>query len=101
MTLGGLLIWRNVGWYITSGQTIGPLDETFQAFGGINGTLGAQWSWIAGLLAAVVAVLDERQRDDFAKIDKPELTPPELRSQGGGGRGGRGGGGGGRGGGFR
>ncbi|WP_370159846.1 sugar ABC transporter permease [Limimaricola soesokkakensis] len=57
VTLGGLLIWRNVGWYITSGQTIGPLDETFQAFGGINGTLGAQWSWIAGLLAAVVAVL--------------------------------------------
>lgn len=56
VTLGGLLIWRNVGWYITSGQTIGPLDETFQAFGGINGTLGAQWSWIAGLLAAAFAV---------------------------------------------
>lgn len=57
VTLGGLLIWRNVGWYITSGQTIGPLDETFQAFGGINGTLGAQWSWIFGLVAAGVAVL--------------------------------------------
>ncbi|MCP1170080.1 sugar ABC transporter permease [Limimaricola litoreus] len=57
VTLGGLLIWRNVGWYITSGQTIGPLDETFQAFGGINGTLGAQWSWIFGLVAAGIAVL--------------------------------------------
>jgi D-xylose transport system permease protein len=57
VTLGGLLIWRNVGWYITSGQTIGPLDETFQAFGGINGTLGAQWSWIAGFIAAGLAVL--------------------------------------------
>ena len=30
VTLGGLLIWRNVGWYITNGQTIGPLDPTFQ-----------------------------------------------------------------------
>ncbi|MGR3463567.1 sugar ABC transporter permease [Limimaricola sp.] len=57
VTLGGLLIWRNVGWYITSGQTIGPLDETFQAFGGINGTLGAQWSWIFGLVAAAASVL--------------------------------------------
>ncbi len=57
VTLGGLLIWRNVGWYITSGQTIGPLDETFQAFGGINGTLGSQWSWIVGLIAAACAVL--------------------------------------------
>ncbi|WP_341212369.1 sugar ABC transporter permease [uncultured Limimaricola sp.] len=57
VTLGGLLIWRNVGWYITSGQTIGPLDETFQAFGGINGTLGAQWSWIFGFVAAALAVL--------------------------------------------
>ncbi len=56
VTLGGLLVWRNVAWYLTSGQTIGPLDETFQLFGGINGTLGATGSWIArhrGVLAAI------------------------------------------------
>ena len=41
VTLGGLLVWRNVAWYFTSGQTLGPLDENFQLFGGINGTLGA------------------------------------------------------------
>ena len=41
VTLGGLLVWRNVAWYLTNGQTIGPLDENFQLFGGINGTLGA------------------------------------------------------------
>ncbi|MGR3271103.1 sugar ABC transporter permease [Thalassococcus profundi] len=57
VTLGGLLVWRNVAWYLTSGQTIGPLNETFQLFGGINGTLGATWSWIAGLVASVAAVL--------------------------------------------
>jgi D-xylose transport system permease protein len=29
VTLGGLFVWRNVAWYLTNGQTIGPLDETF------------------------------------------------------------------------
>ncbi|PWJ19407.1 sugar ABC transporter permease [Jannaschia seohaensis] len=56
VTLGGLLIWRNVAWYLTNGQTIGPLDQTFQLFGGINGTLGTTWSWILGLIASVAAI---------------------------------------------
>lgn len=56
VTLGGLLVWRNVGWYMTSGKTIGPLDQTFQKFGGINGTLGATWSWVVGVLALIAAL---------------------------------------------
>ncbi len=56
VTLGGLLIWRNVGWYMTSGQTIGPLDPTFMMFGGTNGTLGESASWVIGALAAAFAV---------------------------------------------
>ncbi len=56
VTLGGLLIWRNVGWYMTSGQTLGPLDPTFLKFGGSEGTLGVTLSWIVGLLAAAGAV---------------------------------------------
>ena len=56
VTLGGLLIWRNVAWYLTGGQTIGPLDETFQLFGGINGTLGAALSWGFGIVATVAAI---------------------------------------------
>lgn len=56
VTLGGLLVWRNVGWYLTSGQTIGPLNPTFQTLGGINGTLGAGPSWVVGLVAAGLAV---------------------------------------------
>ncbi|MCP4819164.1 MAG: sugar ABC transporter permease, partial [Shimia sp.] len=56
VTLGGLLIWRNVGWYLTSGKTIGPLDQTFMKFGGINGTLGATGSWIVGVLAVAGAI---------------------------------------------
>ena len=56
VTLGGLLVFRNVGWYLTNGQTIGPLDETYQMFGGISGTLGETWSWILGIVAAVAAL---------------------------------------------
>ncbi len=56
VTLGGLLVWRNVGWYLTSGKTIGPLDPTFQKFGGINGTLGATGSWIVAGLALAVSL---------------------------------------------
>ncbi|MBU2865518.1 sugar ABC transporter permease [Pacificibacter marinus] len=56
VTLGGLLIWRNVGWHLTDGATIGPLDKTFILFGGINGTLGATWSWIVGIAAAAISL---------------------------------------------
>ncbi len=56
MLLGGLLVWRNVAWFITSGQTIGPLDETFTMIGGIGGTMGETGSWIFGVLAVAVAL---------------------------------------------
>lgn len=56
VTLGGFLVWRNVAWYLTSGQTKGPLDQTFLMFGGTNGTLGTTWSWIFAALAIVGAL---------------------------------------------
>ena len=56
VTLGGFLVWRNVAWYLTSGQTKGPLDQTFLMFGGTNGTLGTTWSWIFAVLAIVGAL---------------------------------------------
>ncbi|MGR3805131.1 sugar ABC transporter permease [Marinibacterium profundimaris] len=55
VTLGGLLVWRNVAWYLTSGQTIGPLDDTFQMLGGIGGTMGETASWITGIIAILAA----------------------------------------------
>jgi D-xylose transport system permease protein len=59
VTLGGLLVWRFSGWYITGAQTIGPLDETFLLFGGAGGTLGETWSWVFGIVcvAASMALL--------------------------------------------
>lgn len=71
VTLGGLLIWRNVAWYLTNGQTIGPLDGNFMLLGGINGTLGETASWVVGGLAVVGALVAlwqaraARQRHEF------------------------------------
>jgi len=56
VTLGGLFVWRNVAWHLTGGQTIGPLDETFQLFGGIGGTMGVTGSWIFGIIAVAAAL---------------------------------------------
>ena len=60
ITLGGLLFFRNAAFYINSGITIAPLNKTFQLLGGgLDGTIGAFWSWIvcaAAVLAVVVFV---------------------------------------------
>ena len=60
VTLGGLLVWRGAAWWVTSGQTVAPLDANFTLMGGgPEGSIGAFWSWIVGLAAcaAVVALL--------------------------------------------
>lgn len=57
VTLGGLLVWRGAAWWVTSGQTVAPLDETFSRLGGgTAGTLGESLSWLFGIVAAVAAV---------------------------------------------
>jgi D-xylose transport system permease protein len=60
VTLGGLLVWRGAAWWVTRGQTVAPLDNTFRLMGGgPEGSIGAAWSWGLGLAAcaAVVALL--------------------------------------------
>jgi D-xylose transport system permease protein len=50
VTLGGLLIWRGFAWVLTSGQTVAPLSDGFQVFGGgLGGSIGSGWSWAVGL----------------------------------------------------
>ncbi|WP_075221832.1 sugar ABC transporter permease [Acuticoccus yangtzensis] len=72
VTLGGLLVWRNVAWYLTDGQTIGPLDDTFRMFGGITGTIGVDASWIvAGLCSAAAVVLMAMSRRTKARHGVP------------------------------
>ena len=58
VTLGGLLVWRGAAWWVTSGQTVAPLDATFKLIGGgPEGSIGALWSWVVGLAACAAVVL--------------------------------------------
>jgi D-xylose transport system permease protein len=64
VTLGGFLIWRGLIFQFAKGQTISPLDTTFQMLGGgIVGTrvgaLGEILSWILGIVvcAAIIYTL--------------------------------------------
>ncbi len=57
VTLGGLLVWRGAAWWITAGQTVAPLDPTFQLLGGgAEGSLGGTGSWILAALATAAAL---------------------------------------------
>ncbi len=76
VTLGGLLIWRGATWFVTSGQTVAPMNPTFRLMGGgTEGSIGATWSWIVGLvacLAIIAAIINaRRQRKRFAFPRKP------------------------------
>lgn len=54
VTLGGLLIWRGCAWWVTQGQTVAPLDETFTLLGGgVYGTIGETASWAVSIIAAI------------------------------------------------
>ncbi len=76
VTLGGLLAWRGVAWAMASGQTIAPMDSTFQLLGGgARGNIGGVWSWVVAVIAcvAIVALLfnGRRQRRKFALKLRP------------------------------
>jgi D-xylose transport system permease protein len=59
VTLGGLIAYgRGIGFYISEGVTIAPLDKTFKIVGGgvPDSWLGPTWSWtLAALACAAVA----------------------------------------------
>jgi D-xylose transport system permease protein len=56
VTLAGMLVFRN-GTFSVSAFTISPLDQTFQILGGgINGSIGALWTWIFGAVAVALIV---------------------------------------------
>jgi D-xylose transport system permease protein len=57
VTLGGLLVWRNLNWYTTNGQSVALTDERILNFGGTEGVLGSTASWIVGGVLAVGAVM--------------------------------------------
>ena len=66
MTLGGQLFWRGAAWWVTTGQTIAPLDDRFALMGGgPHGSIGATASWAicrARLRGIVFSLYAGRQR---------------------------------------
>jgi len=57
VTLGGQLFWRGAAWWVTTGQTIAPLDGRFTLLGGgPHGSIGALWSWALAALACAAIV---------------------------------------------
>jgi D-xylose transport system permease protein len=52
VTLGAQLFWRGAAWWVTTGQTIAPLDDRFALMGGgPHGSIGAMASWALAALA--------------------------------------------------
>jgi D-xylose transport system permease protein len=76
VTLGGYLVWRGFAWWMAKGQTIAPMDSTFQLMGGgSRGNIGGFWSWIVAGAACVgvVALLlnGRRQRSKYGLRLRP------------------------------
>ncbi len=64
VTLAGLLIFRGAAFLVTDGRTVAPLNPNYQNLGGgLNGSIGATWSWLLAALAiAAMVALAARQR---------------------------------------
>ncbi len=72
VTLGGQLFWRGAAWWVTTGQTIAPLDDRFALMGGgPHGSIGATASWAlaaiccAGIVFGIYAGRQRRARFRF------------------------------------
>lgn len=81
VTLGGLLIFRGGAYLVTDGRTVAPMDKTYQLLGGgINGSIGATWSWVFGLACILLMILGNfRSRARRKKYGfKPKARWAEL-----------------------
>lgn len=58
VTLAGLLMFRGAAYLVSDGRTVAPMDKTYQILGGgIDGSIGATWSWIlAGVAIAWILI---------------------------------------------
>jgi D-xylose transport system permease protein len=73
VTLGGLLAYSGIAFYMAKGETVAPMDKTFEVFGGgiPASWIGPTWSWAialivcAAIIFAVVNGRKQRQRFNF------------------------------------
>lgn len=73
VTLGGLLVWRGAAWWVTSGQTVAPMDNTFRLMGGgPYGAIGEFWSWVvAGIACAGIVLMNVVGRRNRTRFNFP------------------------------
>jgi D-xylose transport system permease protein len=76
VTLGGLLVWRGLIFRYAQGQTLAPLDSTFQLLGGgPKGSLGELLSWVIGIAACIgiiySIVMSRRRRQRYGFPVRP------------------------------
>ncbi len=73
VTLAGLLIFRGGAYLLTDGRTVAPLEPRFQLLGGgLEGSIGATWSWLVGLFAIGLLVVTTLRR----RLARRELGSP-------------------------
>jgi D-xylose transport system permease protein len=71
VTLGGLLAYSGLAFYLAKGETVAPMDKTYEIFGGgiPLSWLGPFWSWALALLACAAIIFGivngRRQRMRF------------------------------------
>ena len=69
VTLGGLIAYGGVAWAIIRGETVAPMDSTFELLGGNvpEYSLGVFWSWIVAVVAifGVVYTIWNSRRQRF------------------------------------
>lgn len=83
VTLAGLLVFRGAAYLLTNGRTVAPLEPAFEMLGGgIDGSIGATWSWalavlgVAGLAYSTLRRRSERRRHN---IEAAPLWADALR----------------------
>lgn len=87
VTLGGLLVWRGAAWWVTSGQTVAPMDPAFRLMGGgPYGSIGAFWSWVVAAIACAgivfMLVHGRRNRTRFKFPQRPVWAEMTLAAVG-------------------
>lgn len=71
VTLGGLIAYSGIAFLLAKGETVAPMDQTFEVFGGgIQASwLGPFWSWVIAIVACLAityaVVNGRRQRIRF------------------------------------
>lgn len=76
VTLAGYLMYRGAAFLVTDGQTISPLNPTYERLGGgIGGSIGPTASTILGIVAAIWVIFHVQNTRRQRKRYGADLTP--------------------------